>query len=56
MSTPITVSYEDIVRCTLQFEDEAQFEEWQDQGSVLSDLHYSQILFEEHHMEVSQDD
>ena len=56
MNDPITVSYEDIVRCTLQFEDEAQFEEWQDQGSVLSDLHSSQILFEEHHMEVSQDD
>ena len=53
---PITVSYEDTVRCTLQFADEAEFEDWQDQGSVLSDLHSSQFLFEEHHMEVSQND
>lgn len=56
MSVPITVSYEDTVRCTLQFENETEFEEWQDQGSVLDDLHSSQILFEEHHMEVSQND
>mgnify|MGYP003145560785 CR=1 FL=1 len=54
MSDPITVSYEETLICTLQFESEAEFEDWQDQGSVLRDLHPSQILTERHHMEVSQ--
>ena len=56
MTNPITVSYEETTVCTLQFKDEAEFQDWQDQGSVLRDLHSSQIVFEEHHMEVLKDD
>jgi len=54
MSEPITVSYEETLICTLQFESEAEFEDWKDQGSVLRDLHPSQILTEKYNTEVFQ--
>ena len=52
MTDAITVSYEETTICTLQFDSQAELEDWQDQGSVLSDLHSSQILTEEHRLEV----
>ena len=52
MTDAITVSYEETTICTLQFDSQAELEDWQDRGSVLSDLHASQILTEEHRLEV----
>jgi|TARA_R100000081_G_scaffold86299_1_gene55896 hypothetical protein len=56
MNDPITVSYEETTRCTLQFADEAAFEDWQEHGSIINDLDDSQIIMWKYNMEAFKND
>ena len=52
----ITISFEETTKCTLQFESQEEFEDWQDMGSVLDDLHDSQIITWKHNIDASPAD
>ena len=47
----ITISFEETTKCTLQFESQEEFEDWQDMGSVVNDLHDSQIITWKHNID-----
>ena len=51
-----TVTYQQISLHTIEFDSEAEFNDWDDQGACIDDLHPSQITFSKSHTDITPED
>ena len=51
-----TVTYQQTSLHTIEFDSEAEFDEWDDQGACIDDLHPSQIIFSKCFSDITPED
>ena len=51
-----TVSFQQVSLHTIQFDSEAEFNNWDDQGACIDDLHPSQIITSKSHTDITPED
>tara|TARA_Y100000015_G_scaffold28803_1_gene28073 strand:+ start:423 stop:590 length:168 start_codon:yes stop_codon:yes gene_type:complete len=51
-----TVTYQEVSHYTIEFDDEAEFNEWDDQGACIDDLHPSQITMSKCYTDITPED
>jgi len=51
-----TVSYQLVEHLTIEFDDEAEFNEWDNLGACIDDLHPSQITMSKSYTDITPED